>query len=253
MQVAPLSVTAYNSLFGTTDNYNTKQSERLHIDLAKNAYRATNRKDEYSQMTMWLERREKVQQHNASIDWRQNHLQSIRTWTPIGPLCVRAQSVKIAQMPSSKAVPFPDIYQKYRAYLFQDALADFIAGVNNPGLGTCALRTHAADTLLSFRTVRVYHNIKFMAANDAQVSGIIDAVYVRPEQKDKRGRIIPARFDTVLIQGSGQGECTSFTPRFESGVTHFQAIALPRFALYLSYQIGSFHRCLPCPTHPQST
>ena len=41
-------------LFGTMDSYNTEQSERLHIDLAKDAYRATNHKDEYSQMTTWL-------------------------------------------------------------------------------------------------------------------------------------------------------------------------------------------------------
>ena len=193
-------------LFGTTDNYNTEQSERLHIDLAKNAYRAMNRKDEFSQMTAWLERREKVQWHNASINWRQNHLQNIRTRTPIEPLRVRAQSIKIAQKPSSKAVPFPDLFWKYGARLFQDALADFIAGVNNPGLGTRALRARAENTLLPFRTVRVYHNIKFTAANDTQASGIIDAVHVQPDQKDKRGRIIPARFDTVLIRGSGQGE-----------------------------------------------
>ncbi|KAJ7860220.1 hypothetical protein B0H14DRAFT_3084863 [Mycena olivaceomarginata] len=38
-------------LFGTTDNYNTEYTERLHIDFAKDAYRATNRKDEYTQMT----------------------------------------------------------------------------------------------------------------------------------------------------------------------------------------------------------
>jgi hypothetical protein len=31
-------------LFGTIDNYNTEQTERLHIDLAKDAYRVTNRK-----------------------------------------------------------------------------------------------------------------------------------------------------------------------------------------------------------------
>ena len=47
-------------LFGTTDNYNTEQSERLHIDFAKDAYHATNRKDEYQQMTVWLERSEKI-------------------------------------------------------------------------------------------------------------------------------------------------------------------------------------------------
>jgi len=47
-------------LFGTTDNYNTEQTERLHIDFTKDAYHATNHKDEYMQMTTWLERREKV-------------------------------------------------------------------------------------------------------------------------------------------------------------------------------------------------
>ena len=36
-------------LFGTTDNYNTKTTERLHIDFAKDAYQATNHKDEFSQ------------------------------------------------------------------------------------------------------------------------------------------------------------------------------------------------------------
>ena len=42
-------------LFGTMDNYNTEQTEHLHIDLTKNAYRATNCKDKYPQMTAWLE------------------------------------------------------------------------------------------------------------------------------------------------------------------------------------------------------
>ena len=53
------SLTHYASsiqLFGMIDNYNTEQSERLHINLAKDAYRATNRRDEYAQMTLWLER-----------------------------------------------------------------------------------------------------------------------------------------------------------------------------------------------------
>ena len=193
-------------LFGTTDNYNTEQSERLHIDLAKEAYRATNRKDEYAQMTMWLERREKVHRHSASIDWRQNDRQNVRPRSLIRPLCVRAQSIKIAQTPSRKAVPFLDIFWKYGAPLFQDALADFIVGVNNPGLGVRALRARAENTLLPFRTVRVYHHIKFTSTNGSQESEIVDAVHVRPEQKDSRGRIIPARFDTVLVQGSGQGK-----------------------------------------------
>jgi hypothetical protein len=42
-------------LFSTTDNYNTEQSEHLHIEFTKDAYCMTNHKDEYPQMTQWLE------------------------------------------------------------------------------------------------------------------------------------------------------------------------------------------------------
>ena len=56
-------------MFGTTDNYNTQYSERLHIDFTKEAYRASNFKDELPQMTQWLERREKVLRHEKYIEW----------------------------------------------------------------------------------------------------------------------------------------------------------------------------------------
>ncbi|KAJ7810821.1 hypothetical protein B0H13DRAFT_2384353 [Mycena leptocephala] len=45
-------------LFGSTDGFNTESPERLHIDYAKNAYRASNRKDYIIQMTLWLQRQE---------------------------------------------------------------------------------------------------------------------------------------------------------------------------------------------------
>ena len=46
--------------YGATDNYNTEYTEHLHIDLAKDAYKSTNFKDEFTQMTLWLEQKEKV-------------------------------------------------------------------------------------------------------------------------------------------------------------------------------------------------
>lgn len=85
-------------LFGTTDNYNTKQTEQLHyhIDFTKDAYcatnhkdayHATNHKDEYPQMTTWLECHKKVQQHTTFIEWRQQqHLPtSAPPQRPSGP------------------------------------------------------------------------------------------------------------------------------------------------------------------------
>jgi hypothetical protein len=76
------------TLFGTTDNYNTEQTERMHINFAKNAYRATNHKDEYLQMTTWLERREKIQQHATFIKQQQDQPEQLGRrdgyWSPTG-------------------------------------------------------------------------------------------------------------------------------------------------------------------------
>ncbi|KAI9436431.1 hypothetical protein H4582DRAFT_2112092 [Lactarius indigo] len=115
------------TLFGTTDNYNTEQTERLHIDFTKDAYRATNRKDEYPQMTAWVERREKVQAHITYVEWRQrNHT------APVGHL-QSSHFLKMAQHPTFKAVSFEDLAERYGTVDFQDCLADFIAQLNHPG------------------------------------------------------------------------------------------------------------------------
>ncbi|KAH9846211.1 hypothetical protein C2E23DRAFT_602675 [Lenzites betulinus] len=60
-------------LFGTTDNYDTQYSERLHIDFTKEAYRASNHKDEFAQMTVWLQRKEKILRHEKYVQWRLVH------------------------------------------------------------------------------------------------------------------------------------------------------------------------------------
>ena len=85
-------------LFGTTDNYNTKQSECLHIDLAKDAYCATNHKEEYSQMMKWLECQEKVYHYSAFVNWRQQwgHELSSPAQIAIGPPGAYMLTVKMA-------------------------------------------------------------------------------------------------------------------------------------------------------------
>jgi hypothetical protein len=57
--------------FGTTDNYNTKMFEWLHIDFAKKGWRASNYRDEFPQMIRWLSRQEKV----ISFEFHQKNLQ----------------------------------------------------------------------------------------------------------------------------------------------------------------------------------
>jgi hypothetical protein len=71
---------------GTPDNYNTEYTERLHIDYAKNAYAATNHKDEFSQMTIWLERKEKILRHDKHVQWCLSGKPLIRPNQPLNPI-----------------------------------------------------------------------------------------------------------------------------------------------------------------------
>ncbi|KAJ3816175.1 hypothetical protein F5880DRAFT_1494547, partial [Lentinula raphanica] len=50
-------------------NYNTEMFERLHIDFAKKGWRASNKREEFPQMTKWLARQENVQTFNKELSW----------------------------------------------------------------------------------------------------------------------------------------------------------------------------------------
>ncbi|KAG6862763.1 hypothetical protein C0991_010306, partial [Blastosporella zonata] len=54
---------------GPATGFNTKATERLHIDLAKVGYRASNKKGYTKQMTTWLRRREAVTRFRLYLQW----------------------------------------------------------------------------------------------------------------------------------------------------------------------------------------
>ncbi|KAI5995121.1 hypothetical protein EDD15DRAFT_2387675 [Pisolithus albus] len=55
---------------GSADGYNTEYPERLHIDYAKDAYRASNKRDYVEQMALWLQRQEAIHHKSAYLAWR---------------------------------------------------------------------------------------------------------------------------------------------------------------------------------------
>ncbi len=55
---------------GTTDGFNTETTERLHIDMAKEAYRASNRRDYHAQMTCHLARLESLELFDEYLAWK---------------------------------------------------------------------------------------------------------------------------------------------------------------------------------------
>jgi hypothetical protein len=63
--------------FGSADGYNTESPERLHIDLAKAAYRASNKRDYIEQMATWLQRQEAMQLKDSYLMWVKQGLPSL--------------------------------------------------------------------------------------------------------------------------------------------------------------------------------
>jgi hypothetical protein len=54
---------------GSADGYNSESPERLHIDFAKEAYRASNKRDYVEQMATWLQRHEAVWLRESFLIW----------------------------------------------------------------------------------------------------------------------------------------------------------------------------------------
>ena len=189
------------TLYGTTDNYNTEYTERLHIDLAKDAYRATNRKDEFTQMTMWLERKEKMMRHKKFIAWRLAGHPAPTEWHP--PVPQYHCHLQMMKYPTRKRISLDELKNEYGATFFHNAFTRYFVALNNPTMGNAQVERAAANFHLPFQTVAVYHKIKFWNRDERGYTGkpdILDSAHVKPARADYRGRVIPGRFDTVLVK-----------------------------------------------------
>ncbi|KAI0759461.1 hypothetical protein BD413DRAFT_722365 [Trametes elegans] len=194
-------------LFGTTDNYDTQYSERLHIDFAKEAYRASNHKDEFAQMTLWLERKERVERHDKFISWPVSQPVASETVTHAASLLPSPRSescIVMTKHPSVKAAYFDDMTSQYHAPFFRDALTRFVVTCNQPALSAAQVELAAGGVYFNFRNLPVYHKIKFNIY-DTQGLGTStsitqDVAHVRPSRKGKYGADVHGRFDTVLVR-----------------------------------------------------
>ena len=189
-------------LYGTTDNYNTEYTERLHIELAKDAYRATNHKDEYPQMTLWLERREKIFRHEKYIAWRLAH--EPPPLKVVIPSLLPRPRWNIAKHPSC-SVSLSQVAEVYGATHFRDAFARYYVHLTQPQLSRAQSECQAANYFIPFQKIPVFHRLKFCNTDERGFTGIseaqvFDSVHAQPQRKDKRGRVIPGRFDTALVR-----------------------------------------------------
>ncbi|GLB39850.1 putative protein Coprinopsis cinerea okayama7 130 [Lyophyllum shimeji] len=197
-------------LFGTTDNVNTQYTERLHIDLAKDAYAATNRKDEFSQMTRWLERKEQILRHDQHINWRLagSPRPQPQEWDPPGLELDRM--LHITKQPTVRAVSIDKLVNAYGAKHFRTALARFAGAMNEPNLSAAQLEARLWGIHVPFCKLPVWHRVKYRRTDPfTGVTSTADSIHARPSKRlgDNRGRVVPGRFDTALIN-DGTGEET---------------------------------------------
>ncbi|KAI0056853.1 hypothetical protein BV25DRAFT_1872634 [Artomyces pyxidatus] len=234
--------------FGATDNYNTETTERMHIDFAKEAYRATNKKDYIEQMTWWLQRREKVAMFAVHVRWRLQEMNAgprpsrikpakrlgrIRPAKP-APLPTRP-GLSLAKAPTVRNISLSSLPQNYQATLFVPALQMFLARHYNPAeLRPASLRRLADNIPITFPNIDIWHRIKFKIAN-LQVDDAPDYACAAVAE--------PGRFDTVLVNEDGAAE---------TGVTGLRVGRLRLvFQLPIRFQqtLSAQHRNTPAPGH----
>ena len=199
------------TLFGTTDNFNTQYTERLHIDYAKDAYAASNKKDEYAQMTKWLERKEKIQRHEQYIKWSTSGAQaespsaSIRhDWAPPG-LDIR-RTMSLSKRPALM-VDMDRIEIKWHAPNFKTALKRYISLLNNPDFNAAQLERSLWDVHIPFRNLPVWKVVKYLKIDPVTgLKSTADSVHAKPAGTSRQKRRVDGRFDTALVNDGDNGD-----------------------------------------------
>ena len=183
-------------LRGTTDNCNTQFSERLHIDLAKDAYAATNKKDEIPQMTRWLERKEKVFDLTKNITWQTHSYRPTPPWR--SPELIPELEVSTAKKPKRRC-SMDALAQLYGANHFEEALSRYAVSLKEPNMRPNNITAAARFEIIAVRSVGVYEKVKF---RDKATDGypVVDSIHASAARSDKLGRFVPARFDTALVR-----------------------------------------------------
>ncbi|KAH7906731.1 Zn-finger domain-containing protein [Hygrophoropsis aurantiaca] len=214
---------------GSADGFNTEFPERLHIDFAKDAYRATNKKDYVAQMTKWLARQESVDKFSAYLDWRlarleeekedlddeeeepadhngdddtrvnedvqQQHLPNMDAGSDFASALQSHGTHELAVRPPFKNLTIVKISQEFHATKFLPALYDFLR-LSHPQL-TAPQALSEWDVFNGYRRVSIkYPNLPVIHLPKA--FDRIRATPAVPPSNRLPGRA--PNFDTVLVQ-----------------------------------------------------
>jgi Plavaka transposase len=209
---------------GTADGYNTESSERLHIDYAKEGYRASNKKDYIKQMTVWLGRQEAVSRFQAYLvyaakqtttvpsqdshqldsdsedDLDNDNLNSNDPTVPVSMSTTGLTSHSVSLKPAYPHLGISTITTEFKVTGFLHALTTYIRRAYPPP--ALPLLPSTADCFDVYKRVNIVQPP--IAAVGQQA--FTDRIRATPAVID-RGRLsdIPAHFDFALIRAEDEG------------------------------------------------
>lgn len=199
---------------GTADGFNTEGTERLHIDLAKVGYLASNKKDYIPQMTTWLQRQEAIQRFCGYLQWAVTGYVAEDDEVPEEedekeeddgdnvdnePIEDKLDRVeyRVAKKPSLTNVPVDSIINDFGALNLLPHLNTFLRTSTTSPLSAMPTTTFS----LYKRAVLTLPPIREVSSKPVQ-----DAIYAvkgKPETRTTRGNRRPAsapRFSTALVR-----------------------------------------------------
>ncbi|KAF9020722.1 hypothetical protein BDZ89DRAFT_958050 [Hymenopellis radicata] len=193
--------------FGATNNFNTEMFERLHIDFSKKGWRASNKRDEYPQMTTWVIRKENVHAFKRYTTWVQKKLELKPSSTPSDstplpttssiPPAVRSgrlQQVSLPKHPSIVNKPIRRIASQHHVRHFAAHLLAYLLAVGRDALGDAAQNY----STLPFDGLDVYYSFKFAREGLGDDFDVRDVVKASPQDG--------GHFDTVVVLTGDEAE-----------------------------------------------
>ena len=188
-------------MYGTTDNYNTEAFERLHIDLAKEGWRASNTRNAIPQMTKWLERQEKIEMFGRYVNRTlEDEDEQDRLPGTVG--------IVLAKRPAVHAQPVAAIEQLHSAPYFSRDLKTFLNALLPRGQAISRAQLQYADLGLGLDRLDVWHSFKLqmdMLGNDVDGEEGKETIKAKPGDK--------GRFDTIIVAHSAAAEATGLQGR----------------------------------------
>lgn len=236
---------------GSADGFSSEHPERLHIDFAKSAYRATNKREYIKQMTTWLRRQDACHRFSSYLNWAAPRVSDNAKDSPEdgaedddpgdnannddGGASQGNHDTTLKYTIAKSApyiLPIGALVNEFGATDFIDRLSDFLRSSPSAATRTPALRT----TLM----LPVYKQFTILIPPVLQVTQDVttDVVHTRRAvARHGSTAASPSRFDTILVRESGHD---TENEHVLEGASWFMVdlVTMPADNLFLLCRIG---------------